>query len=87
MTNLYNLKPIILGAHLNGITAVSDAVLNPSSSQSSLIRMHIHRGQILNLPVSDNGLVLASNKEMPLMKMALSPEPEVSILQYDPSIP
>ena len=84
--DMYNLKPLVLGAHLNGITAVSDALVHPSPSQNCLIRMHLQRGQILNLPTTEEGLISSAEREVPLMTLTLNPEPKLAILQRDQSL-
>ena len=50
----------VLGAQANGVAAVLDIVVKPSIKPESMFVFHVGRGQILTLPITENGYIEAS---------------------------
>jgi hypothetical protein len=75
---------LLLGAQANGMTAVSEMVVTLTSRPEALGYFHIKKGQILNLPIDEDGYILASpHLETPL-DLTLNPEPENnSLYRFD----
>ena len=78
-SELHDYRRVTLGAHFNGITAVSDALVHPSPRPSNLIRIHVQRGQILNIPISDGGLIHSANPMPGFAAWHLDPDPGPSL--------
>ena len=57
-----------LGYHANGIFVVSDMLLHPRLRPQSLAEFHVVFGQPLQIPVTDNGFVVAMVEEPPRPK-------------------
>jgi len=70
----------ILGAQANGITIVSDLVVNLTIQPEALAYYHIGRGQILNLPLTEDGYIQASSYLTKPMVLNMNPDPENSSL-------
>jgi hypothetical protein len=70
----------ILGAQANGITAVSDLVVSLSIQPKALFYYHIGRGQILNLPLTEDGYIEASSCLTTPMILQMNPDPQNSSL-------
>jgi hypothetical protein len=51
------------GYYKNGIFIVSDLLLRPSIQPEALIRCHIQRGQPMQVPVNENGFVVAHGED------------------------
>ncbi|KAL9112233.1 MAG: hypothetical protein Q9227_003351 [Pyrenula ochraceoflavens] len=62
----------ILGAPANGMTAVSDLVVNTTVETAAWVRFYIQKGQILNIQ--------ASSHLETVMDLTLDPEPEITSL-------
>ena len=60
----------IFGAQANGIFAVSDLVVKPSTQVDNVLRFHVGTGRILNLPVDENGFLQSSRSKSPRIKLA-----------------
>lgn len=69
-------RRLLLGAQANGMVAVSDLVVGMTIRPARLSYYHIGRGQILNLPVTEDGYLQASSYLTPLMALTMDPEPE-----------
>ena len=72
-------RGLVLGVQSNGITVVSDFIVDPSTRPERLACYHIGRGQVLNLPVTHDGYIEASPSLMPFLVLAM-PEPEHTLL-------
>jgi hypothetical protein len=70
----------ILGAQANGITAVSDLVVNLTIQPEAMAYYHIGRGQILNLPLTEDGYIQASSYLTKPMVLEMNPDPDNSSL-------
>ncbi|OCK74092.1 hypothetical protein K432DRAFT_410152 [Lepidopterella palustris CBS 459.81] len=74
-------KRLLLGAQANGMTAISDLIVQLTIRHESLGYWHIKRGQILTLPLTEDGYIEASTYvEMPL-QLTMNPEPENCVLK------
>ena len=74
----------LLGAQANGITAVSEMLVNTTVRAESSCRFHISRGQILSFPLTEDFYIQASSYIEPASPLDLDPQPNDSILrQFD----
>ncbi|MCJ1247703.1 hypothetical protein MMC30_004918 [Trapelia coarctata] len=71
---------LFLGAQANGLTAVAGIVVVPSLRPESFCYFHIKRGQILNLPLTEDHYIQASSYMEPPHTIELDPEPRNSNL-------
>ncbi|KAL4769845.1 hypothetical protein BDW60DRAFT_209725 [Aspergillus nidulans var. acristatus] len=65
----------IFGAQANGVFAISDFVVRPSTDANRSLRFHVGTGRILNLPVDDSGYVRESQASAAALELALDPSP------------
>ncbi|KAJ9652844.1 hypothetical protein H2198_007928 [Neophaeococcomyces mojaviensis] len=70
----------IFGAQANGVFAISDFAIQPSSSLEGAVMFHVGKGRILNLPIDEKGYLRASKGKMPNLEFHLDPEPELEML-------
>ena len=49
------------GYYKNGILVIADLMIRPSVFPESLVRFHVQRGQPLQIPVNENGFIIASD--------------------------
>jgi hypothetical protein len=70
----------IFGAQVNGIFAVSDFVVRPSTNANNALKFHVGTGRILNLPVNDSGYLRASPISPASLDLPLNPAPELEVL-------
>jgi hypothetical protein len=70
----------VFGAQANGVFAISDFAIQPSTSVDSALTFCVGRGRILNLPVDEKGYLRASQMKMPNLELQLNPEPELEML-------
>jgi hypothetical protein len=82
-----NPRHFLLGAQANGMTAVSDLLVNLTVQLEARGYFHIKKGQVINLPLTEEGYILASsNLETPL-DLTLDPEPEnTTLYRFDSSL-
>ena len=71
----------IFGAQANGVFAVSDFVVQPSTCADSSLAFHVGTGRILNLPVNEEGYLLASPSKTPTSELHLDRGPELEVLR------
>lgn len=83
-STLYTFKRLVLGGYANGMSVVSEMALNPSARQKSLIRMHVKRGHLLNIPLSDHGLVMVSALHLSQSELQLHEDGKLKTLNFDP---
>lgn len=69
-----NTSNVILGFQENGIALIPSILLNPSATPTSWFRYQLHVGQLIDLPLDDDGFVCHSNK--------LSGAPSSEIWEY-----
>jgi len=78
----------ILGVQANGVAAISEMTIRPSSNLTTLIRFHICPGQILNLPLTEDGCIEGSTRREPLSQYSHFDQPIIqSLSAYDTSMP
>jgi hypothetical protein len=70
----------IFGAQANGIFAVSDFVVRPSTNANNALKFHVGTGRILNLPVNDSGYLKASQISPAGLELPLNPAPDLELL-------
>jgi hypothetical protein len=75
----------IMGVQSNGVFAVSEFVLRPSSDAASSLIFHVGIGRILDIPVDQSGYVRSSRHVAASTELLLDPEPEVERLSGDVS--
>lgn len=75
----------IMGIQANGIFAVSEFVLRPSSDGSTSLLFHVGVGRILDVPIDQSGYVRSSLHEKSAVDLNLNPEPELCRLSFDSS--
>ena len=75
------ISTIAIGMQANGINAVADLVVRPSISPTALSIHHVSAGQILDLPLNEQGLVVLHIKPYVRTKLFLSAMPLTSILE------
>jgi len=51
----------LLGAQLKGLSMISDFIVRPTIRPLAMFRVHLRRGQILNLPTDPRDLIYAAN--------------------------
>jgi len=71
---------LLLGAQANGLVAVSEMLVATTIRVKSFCYFHIKRGQILNLPLTEDQYIQASAHIEPAHTLALDPEPKNSTL-------
>jgi hypothetical protein len=72
------------GYYKNGIFLIADLMLRPSVFPESLVKFHIGQGQPLQLPVNENGFILASAGDYPVQDLNPLPSenlPRIDVLQ------
>jgi len=75
------------GYYKNGIFVIADLMIRPSIFPESLVRFHIQHGQPLQLPVSENGFILAAGQD-PMMRsepLPIENLPAIDVLQTQKS--
>ncbi len=72
---------LLLGAQANGVTAVSEILVNTTVRAESSCCFHISRGQILNFPLTEDSYIQASSYIEPASALNLDPEPTNTILR------
>ncbi|KAF2835280.1 hypothetical protein M501DRAFT_461779 [Patellaria atrata CBS 101060] len=79
---------LILGAQANGLVAISELAVKLTIEPTALALFHIKRGQILTLPLTEDGYIEAATNLEPPLSMAMDPEPENDYLgrfdHFDP---
>jgi hypothetical protein len=70
----------IFGAQANGVFAVSDFIVRPSTNANNALKFHVGTGRILTLPVDDSGYVRASQISPAGLKLPLSLAPNLELL-------
>ena len=70
----------IFGAQANGIFAVSDFVVRPSTNANNALKFHVGTGRILNLPVDESGYLRASQVNPAGLELPLIPAPDLELL-------
>lgn len=70
----------IFGVQANGVFAVSDFVVRPSTNADSSLKFHIGIGRILNLPTDGSGYLRASQINQAGMELPLNPSPQLELL-------
>ena len=55
-------RGMILSAQANGMTGVSQILVEPSTVGRSAMILHVRRGQILNVPITEDRLIRASDR-------------------------
>jgi hypothetical protein len=75
----------IMGVQSNGVFAVSEFVLRPSSDAASSLIFHVGIGRILDIPIDQSGYVRSSRHVAASSELVLDPEPEVERLSRDVS--
>lgn len=71
---------LLLGAQANGLTAVSDMLVNTTARTEPFCRFHINRGQILNFPLTEDLYIQASSYIEPASVLDLDAKPSNRIL-------
>jgi hypothetical protein len=70
----------IFGAQANGVFAVSDFVVRPSTNANNALKFHVGTGRILNLPVNDSGYLRASQISPAGLELPLNPAAGLELL-------
>ncbi|KAL4868841.1 hypothetical protein BDV12DRAFT_196821 [Aspergillus spectabilis] len=70
----------IFGAQANGVFAISDFIVRPSTDANSSLRFHVGTGRILNLPVDDSGYVRESQASVAALELPLDALPCLELL-------
>ncbi|KAH8703884.1 hypothetical protein BGW36DRAFT_444432 [Talaromyces proteolyticus] len=70
----------IFGVQANGVFAVSDFVVRPSTNADSALKFHVGIGRILNLPIDGSGYLRTSQINPAGMELPLNPSPQLEIL-------
>ncbi|CAN9383947.1 unnamed protein product [Alternaria alternata] len=73
----------VMGVQSNGVFAVSEFVLRPSSDATSSLIFHVGIGRILDIPTDHSGYVRSSRHVAASTELVLNPEPEVERLCRD----
>lgn len=73
----------VMGVQSNGVFAVSEFVLRPSSDAKSSLIFHVGIGRILDIPIDQSGYVRSSRHVAASTELVLNPEPEVERLSRD----
>lgn len=66
---------LLLGAQANGLAAISEILVHPSAQAESFLYIHIQRGQILNLPLTEDQYIQASSYIEPAQNFDLDSDP------------
>jgi hypothetical protein len=75
----------VMGVQSNGVFAISEFVLRPSSDAASSLILHVGIGRILDIPIDQSGYVRSSRHVAASTELVLNPEPEVESLSRDSS--
>jgi hypothetical protein len=78
--SMTNIPYDAFGYYKNGIFLIADMMIRPSIFPESLVRFHIQRGQPLQLPVNENGFILASVGDNPRRKAEPLPIEKLSAI-------
>lgn len=70
----------VFGVQANGVSAIAEFIVRPSTNAASCLFFHVGIGRILNLPVDDSGYIRSSNVKMPTSELHLDPEPNLERL-------
>lgn len=70
----------IFGAQANGVFAISDFVIRPSTNANNSLKFHVGIGRILNLAVNDSGYVRESQISLAGLELPLNPMPRLEVL-------
>ncbi|KAL5001767.1 hypothetical protein BDV10DRAFT_181930 [Aspergillus recurvatus] len=70
----------IFGAQANGVFAISEFIVRPSTDANSSLRFHVGTGRILNLPVDDSGYVRESQASAAALELPLDSSPSLQQL-------
>lgn len=73
----------VMGVQSNGVFAVSEFVLRPSSDAASSLIFHVGIGRILDIPIDQSGYVRSSRHVAASTELLLDPQPEVERLSRD----
>ncbi|KAL4899310.1 hypothetical protein BDW74DRAFT_183843 [Aspergillus multicolor] len=74
----------IFGAQANGVFAISEFIVRPSTHANAALRFHVGTGRILNLPVDDAGYIRESQVAVGSLELPLDPEPSMDLLSRQP---
>lgn len=70
----------VLGAQANGVFAISEFVVRPSTDAASCLRFHVGIGRILDISIDRSGYVRSSQADIPASELHLDPEPNIDLL-------
>lgn len=71
-----------LGAQANGMSAICSVLVRPTIQSAHRAYFHIQRGQILNIPITEDGYIEASRHLEISVDLLLDSEPTVTRLSY-----
>ena len=81
-------QQLLLGAQANGLAAVSEMLVNPTTRVLSFCYIHIQRGQMLSFPLTEDQFILASTYVEPAWMLTMDPEPEnTRLYRFDGEYP
>lgn len=66
----------VMGVQANGVFAVSEFILRPSTNVASSLTFHVGVGRILDIPVDQVGYVRSFRGKVSSIELTLDPEPE-----------
>ena len=72
---------LLLGAQANGLTAISEMLVNVAIQTESFCYFHIKRGQILSFPLTEDQYIQASSYIEPASALNLGSKPNNSVLR------
>ncbi|GIK07138.1 hypothetical protein Aspvir_002793 [Aspergillus viridinutans] len=70
----------IFGCQANGVFAISEFIVRPSTDASSSLKFHVGTGRILNLPVDESGYVRESPISASALELPIDPSPSLEML-------
>jgi hypothetical protein len=76
----------VFGAQANGVFALSEFILRPSTNAARSLIFHVGSGRILDIPLDQNGYVRASQWKQSAAELILNPEPELDHLSLQPNL-
>lgn len=74
------MQGLFLGAQSNGLTAVSDILVELSTRKEAFCFFHINRGQMLSFPLTEDYYIQASSYIERASNLTLDPEPNNNVL-------
>lgn len=72
----------VLGLQASGLTVVSEIGVRPSAESLALYRFHVCSGQVLNLPLTEDGFIELSTRREPVSNVWRQPQDPLQTLHH-----